>query len=106
MLLRDRNALYRELPGNRIENVYTLKLINMDFKPHQYRIEVVDNDDMVLFISPEPRLKPEEVGNFILRMQAPASAGRGSVKVDVKFSTMEEPVIERTVSTRFLMPYE
>jgi hypothetical protein len=39
-------------------------------------------------------------------MQAPASAGRGSVKVDVKFSTMEEPVIERTVSTRFLMPYE
>ena len=105
-LLRDRNALYRELPDNRIENVYTLKLINMDFKPHQYRIEVVDNDDMVLFISPEPRLKPEEVGNFILRMQAPASAGRGSVKVDVKFSTMEEPVIERTVSTRFLMPYE
>ena len=105
-LLRDRNALYRELPDNRIENVYTLKLINMDFKPHQYRIEVVDNDDMVLFISPEPRLKPEEVGNFILRMQAPASAGRGSVKVDVKFSTMEEPIIERTVSTRFLMPYE
>ncbi len=105
-LLRDRNALYRELPDNRIENVYTLKLINMDFKPHKYRIEVVDNDDMVLFISPEPKLKPEEIGNFIFRMQAPASAGRGSVKVDVKFSTMEEPVIERTVSTRFLMPYE
>jgi cytochrome c oxidase accessory protein FixG len=105
-LLRDRNALYRELPDNRIENVYTLKLINMDFKPHKYRIEVVDNDDMILFISPEPKLKPEEVGNFILRMQAPASAGHGSVKVDVKFSTMEEPVIERTVSTRFLMPYE
>jgi cytochrome c oxidase accessory protein FixG len=105
-LLRDRNALYRELSDNRIENVYTLKLINMDFKPHKYRIEVVDNDDMVLFISPEPKLKPEEVGNFIFRMQAPASAGRGSVKVDVKFSTMEEPVIERTVSTRFLMPYE
>ena len=105
-LLRDRNALYRELPDNRIENVYTLKLINMDFKPHQYQIEVVDNDDMVLFISPEPTLKSEEVGNFILRMQAPASAGRGSVKVDVRFSTVEEPIIERTVSTRFLMPYE
>ena len=105
-LLRDRNALYRELPDNRIENVYTLKLINMDFKSHQYQIEVVDNDDMVLFISPEPALKSEEVGNFILRMQAPASAGRGSVKVDVRFSTVEEPIIERTVSTRFLMPYE
>ncbi len=105
-LLRDRNALYRELPDNLIENVYTLKLINMDFKPHQYKIEVVGNDDMTIFISPELNLESEEVGNFILRMQAPTSAGRGSVKVDLRFSTMEEPFIERTVSTRFLMPYE
>jgi cytochrome c oxidase accessory protein FixG len=105
-LLRDRNALYRELPGQVIENVYTLKLINMDFEAHQYRIEVVGNDDIELFISPEPKLASEEVGNFILRMQAPSSAGRGSVKVDVRFSTIKEPIIERTVSTRFLMPYE
>jgi len=105
-LLRDRNALYRELPDNKIENVYTLKLINMDFVKHQYRIEVVGNDDIELFISPEPELNPEEVGQFILRMQAPASSGRGSVKVDVRFSTIEEPIIERTVSTRFLMPFK
>jgi polyferredoxin len=105
-LLRDRNALYRELPENRIENVYTLKLINMDMKAHRYRIEVVDKEEFVLFVSPEPELEPEEVGNFVLRMQAPESAGQGSMKVDVRFSTMEEPVIERTVSARFLMPFE
>jgi len=105
-LLRDRNALYRELPGDLIENVYTLKLINMDLKAHQYRIEVLNNDDMRIFISPEPRLEPEEVGNFIFRMQAPASAGRGSIKVDVRFSTVDEPIIERTVSARFLMPFD
>ncbi len=105
-LLRDRNALYRELPGELIENVYTLKLINMDFVTHRYKIEVVDQDDIQLFISPEPVLEPEEVGNFIVRMQAPADAGRGSLKVDVRFSTLEEPIIERTISARFLMPYE
>jgi cytochrome c oxidase accessory protein FixG len=105
-LLRDRNALYRELPDSQIENVYTLKLINMDAVPHRYSIEIVDQGDMVLHISPEPVLQPEEVGNFILRMQAPRDAGRGSMKIDVRFSTMEEPIIERTVSTRFLMPYE
>ncbi len=105
-LLRDRNALYRELPDNRIENVYTLKLINMDFKAHQYKIEVMNNDDMTLLISPEPRLEPEEVGNFILRIQAPESSGRGSVKLDVRFSTLEEPIIERTISARFLMPFD
>jgi cytochrome c oxidase accessory protein FixG len=105
-LLRDRNALYRELPDNRIENVYTLKLINMDFKAHQYKIEVVDNDNMTLLISPEPRLESEEIGSFIVRIQAPESAGRGSVKLDVRFSTIDEPIIERTVSARFLMPFD
>jgi polyferredoxin len=105
-LLRDRNALYRELPGNLIENVYTLKLINMDLKAHHYRIEVLNNDDISIFISPEPRLEPEEVGNFIFRMQAPAGVGRGSMKVDVRFSTVDEPIIERTVSARFLMPFD
>ena len=78
----------------------------MDFKQHTYRIEIVDNDDMVLLISPDPVLASEEVGQFVMRMQAPASAGKGSVKVDVRFSTMEEPIIERTVSTRFLMPFD
>jgi len=105
-LLRDRNALYRELPDNVIENVYTLKLINMDFKAHQYKTEVLNNEDISLFVSPELELESEEVGNFILRLQAPASAGRGSIKVDVRFSTLDEPVIERTVNARFVMPFE
>ena len=105
-ILRDRNALYRELPDNLIENVYTLKLINMDFKAHAYNIEVLGNDDLVLLVSPEPYLEPEEIGTFVFRMQAPADAGRGSIKVDVRFSTQDEPVIERTVSTRFLMPFK
>jgi len=104
--LRDRNVLYRELPNELIENVYTLKLINMDSRPHRYKIEVVDNKDMTLLISPEPELQPEQVGNFIVRMQAPESAGRGSMKVNVRFSTTDEPVIERTVSARFLMPFD
>jgi polyferredoxin len=105
-LLRDRNALYRELPDEMIENVYTLKLINMDSKSHQYKIEVLNNENMALFVSPEPELQAEEVGNFIVRIQAPESAGRGSMEVDVRFSTLDEPVIERTVSARFLMPFD
>jgi polyferredoxin len=104
-LLRDRNALYRELPNDMIENVYTLKLINMDSQPHHYFIEVLNNDDIVLFVSPEPILEAEEVGNFILRMQAPADAGRGSMEIEVRFMTEDAPVIERTVKTRFLMPF-
>ncbi|KAB8192085.1 4Fe-4S binding protein [Lysobacter maris] len=37
-VLRDRNALYREVAGERIENGYTLKLINKTVEPQQYRL--------------------------------------------------------------------
>ena len=88
-----------------IENVYTLKLINMDSQPHTYQMEVLDNDQFVMFVTPELELEAEEVGNFILRMQAPQGAGRGSMEIEVRFSTIDEPVIERSVKTRFLMPF-
>ena len=34
-VIRDRNALFTERAG-RIENVYTLKVLNMDERPHRY----------------------------------------------------------------------
>jgi hypothetical protein len=49
--------LYRELPGGVIENVYSLKLLNLDSMPHTYVLSVdgpegivleVDNDSLTL----------------------------------------------------------
>jgi cytochrome c oxidase accessory protein FixG len=37
-VLRDRNALFREASDGRIENVYTLKIMNMDTRAHTYRL--------------------------------------------------------------------
>ena len=39
-ILRDRNVLFRELSDERISNVYTLKILNMDQKAHTYRLTV------------------------------------------------------------------
>jgi cytochrome c oxidase accessory protein FixG len=39
-VLRDRNALYRDTTQGRIENVYTLKIINMDERAHDYQVEI------------------------------------------------------------------
>jgi cytochrome c oxidase accessory protein FixG len=38
--IRDRNVLYREVAGGRIENVFTLKIANMDDKPHRFVVTV------------------------------------------------------------------
>jgi cytochrome c oxidase accessory protein FixG len=37
-VLRDRNALYRETGDGRIENGYTLKLVNKDVNAHKFRL--------------------------------------------------------------------
>ena len=42
-VIRDRNQLYRET-RDMIENVYTLKILNMDNQPHEYRITVSGDD--------------------------------------------------------------
>ncbi len=39
-IIRDRNSLYRETDTGLVENVYTLKIINMDDKPHRYELKV------------------------------------------------------------------
>jgi cytochrome c oxidase accessory protein FixG len=48
-IIRDRNQLYRETSGL-IENIYTLKLINMDDEAHEFNLEVEGIDDMVLLV--------------------------------------------------------
>jgi cytochrome c oxidase accessory protein FixG len=38
-IIRDRNALYRVLPGGDVENVYSLRILNKDDRAHRYVIE-------------------------------------------------------------------
>ena len=38
-IIRDRNALYRVLPDGSVENVYSLRILNKDDRPHRYVVE-------------------------------------------------------------------
>jgi cytochrome c oxidase accessory protein FixG len=49
-VIRDRNRLYRETDEGRIENVYILKIINMDDKGHPFKLYVEGIEDIELFI--------------------------------------------------------
>ncbi len=48
-VIRDRNRLYRESDEGRIENVYILKILNMDDKGHAYSLHVEGIEDLELF---------------------------------------------------------
>jgi len=44
-VLHDRNTLYRSLATGEIENVYLLKIMNKDTRPHQFRVTLDSDED-------------------------------------------------------------
>jgi cytochrome c oxidase accessory protein FixG len=70
-VIRDRNTLYRETPEGLIENVYTLKILNMDSNPHQYSLWADGIDGMKLVIDQADIQVPAGmVQQLIVRIQA------------------------------------
>jgi cytochrome c oxidase accessory protein FixG len=103
-LIRDRNALYRELPGDLVENVYTLKITNMDNEPHRYEMAVLNNDAVEIDLSRPLELAAEEVAGISLRLRIPKTAGQGVQSLDIEFRASDDPSIRKVVKAKALMP--
>jgi cytochrome c oxidase accessory protein FixG len=103
-LIRDRNALYRELPGDLIENVYTLKITNMDGAPHSYRLTAIDNEQVEIDVDRPLDLAAEEVAGIIVRLRIPRSAGKGVQNVQLEIQSVENPEIRREITAKAMLP--
>jgi cytochrome c oxidase accessory protein FixG len=70
-IIRDRNALYRTTSMGMIENIYTLKIANMDTKEHTYTISM-DNDfnAKLLMRSNDMTIQPGQSATFSARIEA------------------------------------
>ena len=70
-VIRDRNTLYRETRDGLIENVYMLKIINMDSKPHRYTLWA-DGIDGVKLVTDQALIEVEAgtVSQLVVRLQA------------------------------------
>ena len=105
-IIRDRNALYRETVDGLVENIYTLKLINMDTKDHQYQLRVDGLKEMV-FIQPkaEIKIKSGEVINLAVRIQMdPVNLLKTSSKVNFYLNSTDQPDLAVTEPARFIGP--
>ena len=105
-LIRDRNALYRELPGGMIENVYTLKITNMDDKAHRYEFITPDDADLQIETSRPLYLKAEEVAGVPVRIRMPRSAGQGVQNVKLELRAEDEPSIRKVIEAKVILPVE
>jgi cytochrome c oxidase accessory protein FixG len=101
-VLRDRNALYRELDDGRIENVYTVRIINKDQHAHQFRLStlnlanaVVDSD------SPVQSVAAEDVNSVVVRVRIPGGQEHGGRNFLVVAQPLDLPDVSVTSRARF-----
>ena len=70
-VLRDRARLYRMTSDGLIENTYTLKVMNLDQHPHEYRVTASGLDDLTLVAPPQLRVEPGAILDVPVSLQAP-----------------------------------
>ncbi len=105
-IIRDRNALYRETNEGMVENVYTLRLINMDSRDHQYDLQVTGIPGAVLDMDTSSlRAERHTVVTTIARVRAdPYDLPKSSNKLLFTLSAKKDPELRRTAESRFLGP--
>jgi cytochrome c oxidase accessory protein FixG len=105
-VIRDRNALYRELPGGLIENVYNVKILNKDRDPHAFvitaaglpGIEVDYGDDAVA-------VGPGNVQSIAVRLRVPRAELQGGADITFTIRTNDAArPLQATGKARFLAP--
>jgi len=104
-VIRDRNALYREVSGDRIENAYTLKVINLDDRPHNYRLAVSGMSRLELIAPLAPiGAAPGTVSTVSARLQAPATIAGGVHRITLSLTAVDAPRIAVHEKARFIGP--
>jgi cytochrome c oxidase accessory protein FixG len=103
-VLRDRNALYRELADGAVENVYMAKLLNKDERAHDMVIEV--RGPVPLELDP-PRIVAHveggAVANVPLRVLT-RDASLATFGFDVTVRAEDDPSLKASAAARFIQP--
>jgi len=105
-VIRDRNRLYRETDEGRIENVYILKIINMDDKGHAFKLHVEGIEDLQLFIDAKRIwVDAGEVLELPVRLRAEEDElHERSNKVTFKLVATDDSGLKTREEARFLGP--
>jgi cytochrome c oxidase accessory protein FixG len=105
-VIRDRNQLYRETSTGLIENVYTLKVLNMDDAAHRYVLSVSGVPGLQLRMDmPEIRVDSGDVLELPVRLQVDEAALQArSTEVEFQLVADDDPTLSATETARFLGP--
>ena len=105
-VLRDRNQLFRESDDGRIENVYTLRIINMDRAAHEFSLAAAGMDHLELVMdAAHVRAEPGEVVDLPVRLRAGEDEiDQRSTPVRFTLTALDDSTLTATEESRFLGP--
>ena len=104
-VIRDRNSLYRELPDNMIENIYTLKIINQDKDMRSFVLSVEGLDSIVLDgIGETVDLDGSSVLALPVRARASRDDAYGINTIHFTITAVDDGSVSLTEDSRFIGP--
>jgi cytochrome c oxidase accessory protein FixG len=104
-VIRDRNALFRERPDGRIENVYNLKILNKDREPHEFRISGSGLEGLEIdYPGPTVWVAAGAVQSVPVRIRVPRNAVRGGMDLVFSIEATGRPDLTASGKARFIAP--
>jgi len=104
-VIRDRNSLFRVLDDGRVENVYTLKILNQTEHQRYFDISVSGAGALTLDPSnPRYDVGAGQVYPVVVRVRRPAFASVGPERIRFKVTAGDNPQVSATHEARFLSP--
>lgn len=104
-VLRDRNTLYRELDDGRIENVFSIRIINKDQRGHAFKLSTRGLEHATLDTdSAAPFVAAEEVRTVIVRVQIPGGEEHGGRDFSMIAESLDDAHIRVANHARFFAP--
>ncbi|MDP2431385.1 MAG: cytochrome c oxidase accessory protein CcoG [Pseudomonadota bacterium] len=102
-VIRDRQTLSREVENGQIENLYQLRIINMENRAHRYRISAGGIDGMRMTVGDEVSIAPLSTVNHNVVLRAdPAALKRPSQPITFTIQAEENAAIVREAKSSFL----
>jgi cytochrome c oxidase accessory protein FixG len=104
-VIRDRNALYRERPDGRVENVYNVKVLNKDREAHEFRITASGLPGVEIdYMGPTVWVAPGAVQGVPVRIRVPRDSVQGGADVVLRLEATDNPALSATGRARFIAP--
>ncbi|MEP1470296.1 MAG: cytochrome c oxidase accessory protein CcoG [Halieaceae bacterium] len=104
-VIRDRNQLYVTTDSGKIDNIYTLQLVNMDKAMHEFTISVDGLENVEIIGETLHTLNGGEVSAISLRLRvSPETLSRPSSEFNFDVRATDMPSLQISSESRFLKP--